>query len=476
MRSPDAVVVGSGPNGLACALTLARAGLSVDVIEGSETAGGGCRTAELTLPGFRHDTCSAAHPLLATSPFFRPIIERSAIKLLTPEVAFAHPLEGGRAALVRRGVAETACELGRDAARYNRLFSRFVRDSDGIIPAVLSPVRAMPARPLPAGRFALDGVLPTSLLMRRFVTEEARALVAGASAHAMLPLDATMSGAFGMLLTMLAHTVGWPVVEGGSAGITDALVSELETLGATIQTSRFVEHLNDVPRSRAVLLDVSPNQLLTLGAGRLPARSRRAIERFEYGPGVCKVDWALSGAVPWSAPGCEKAGTVHVGGTFEEIAASEADVAAGRHPERPFCLVVQPSVVDPTRAPGSCQTLWAYCHVPQGSDVDMTGIIESQIERYAPGFRDLIIGRATMTSVQMSRHNPNYVGGHINGGATTFRQTILGAMRRWDPYSTGIPGVYLCSASAPPGGGVHGMCGVGAARSALKDIGVNLYV
>jgi phytoene dehydrogenase-like protein len=473
MRSPDAVVVGSGPNGLAGALTLARSGLVVDVIEGAASPGGGCRTEELTLAGFRHDVCSAAHPLLASSSFLTGPLDRGGIKLLTPEVAFAHPLDGGRAAIVRGDVEETALSLGRDAASYKRLFSPLVRNSDRIMSAVLSPIRSVPDHPLAVGRFALEGVLPAKLLARRFDTVEARALLAGASAHAMLPLTAPLSGAFGLLLTMLAHTVGWPVVEGGSARIADALLAELESLGGMVQTGRWVESLADIPRARVVLLDVSPRQLLALGPGCFSKKTRRSLQRFEYGPGVCKVDWALSGAVPWSAPGCLDAGTLHIGGTFEEIAASEADVAEGRHPDKPYCLVVQPSVVDPSRAPGDCQTLWGYCHVPRGSDVDMTGPIESQIERYAPGFRDLIIGRATMTSVQMAEHNPNYIGGHINGGAATLRQTILGPMKKWNPYATGISGVYLCSASTPPGGGVHGMCGVGAARSALADIGTS---
>ena len=350
--------------------------------------------------------------------------------------------------------------------------SPLVRDSDGIVSAVMSPIRSVPNHPLAAARFGLEGLLPASRLVRRFETDEARALIGGASAHAMLPLTAPLSGAFGLLLTMLAHSVGWPVVAGGSARITDALVSELESLGATIQTSRWVERPADIPDARVLLLDVSPRQLLSVCGGRLPEKTRKSIERFRYGPGVCKVDWALSGAVPWTALGCREAGTVHLGGTFEEVAASEAYVASGRHPERPYCLIVQPSLVDPSRAPSGSQTLWGYCHVPNGSDVDMTDSIETQIERFAPGFRDLIIAKHTMTSVQMAEYNPNYIGGHINGGAATLRQTLSGPMRRWNPYATGIEGVYLCSASTPPGGGVHGMCGVGAARSALADLGI----
>jgi phytoene dehydrogenase-like protein len=479
MRAPDAVVVGSGPNGLAGAVTLARAGLVVAVLEAAATPGGGCRTEELTIPGFVHDVCAAAHPLVAASPFFRglvsdPSAEGPAIKLLRPRVAFAHPLDGGRAVIVTRSVDETATGLGRDAAGYRRLLSPLVRDSEGIIAAVMAPIRSVPDHPLGAGRFALEGLVPASRVCRRFDTDEARALIAGASAHAMLPLTAPLTGAFGLLLTTLAHSVGWPVAAGGSATITDALVAELEQLGGTIETGRLVESLADIPSARVVLLDVSPRQLLTLGARRLPRKVHRALERFEYGPGVCKIDWALLGPVPWSAPECHEAGTLHLGGTFEEIAASEAYVASGRHPRKPYCLMVQPSVIDPTRAPEGSQTLWGYCHVPNGSDIDMTGAIERQIERFAPDFRDVVLARTTRTSVDMARYNPNYVGGHINGGAATLRQTLLGPTCRWDPYSTGIDGIYLCSASTPPGGGVHGMCGVGAARSALGKLGIRL--
>ncbi len=473
MRSPDAVVVGSGPNGLAAALILARAGMSVDVYEGSGTPGGGCRTEELTLPGFRHDVCSAVHPLAAASPFLRGagLAERG-VRLRAPRVAFAHPLDGGRAGTVVSSVEETAERLGVDAAPYRRLFAPLVRDAGLIVPAVLAPLRSVPADPVAMARFALTGILPVRRLARRFETEEARALLAGVAAHSMLPLTAPLSGAYGLLLTTLAHAVGWPVVEGGSARIVDALVEELTSAGGRVMTGHRVRSLDELPGARAVLLDVSPRQLIGLAGDRLPGRYRRAFARFGYGPGVCKVDWALAGPVPWAAGACREAATLHLGGTLEEVAASESDVAAGRHPERPYCIVVQPGTVDPTRAPAGRHTLWAYCHVPSGSTLDMTERMESQIERFAPGFRDLVLGRATVTAAQAERHNPNYIGGDINGGAATLRQTIGRPTFGWNPYRTGMRGVYLCSASTPPGGGVHGMCGDGAARTALADLGI----
>jgi phytoene dehydrogenase-like protein len=472
-RGPaDAIVVGSGPNGLAAAVTLARAGLSVHVIEGAATPGGGCRTEELTLPGFRHDVCSAVHPLAGASPFFTGTdLAARGVRLLTPKVAFAHPLDGGRAAAVAGSVDETAAELGPDGRAYRHLLGPLVQDMPLILPTVLGPLRTVPGHPLAMARFGLEGLAPASLVSRRFAGQEAKALLAGAAAHTMQPLTAPLTSAFGLLFLMIAHSVGWPLVEGGSGRIIDALVDELTALGGRVEPGRWVQTLDSLPPARAVLLDVTPRQFLALAGGRLPARQRRALERFRYGPGVCKVDWALSGPVPWQAPACEQAGTVHVCGTFAEVARSESDVAAGRHPERPFCLVAQPGVVDPGRAPDGKQTLWGYCHVPSGSTVDMTGRIEAQIERFAPGFRDLILARSVRSAAEMEQHNPNYVGGDITGGAGTLRQTIFRPTPRWNPYRTGLPGVYLCSASTPPGGGVHGMCGTWAARTALADLG-----
>jgi phytoene dehydrogenase-like protein len=470
---PDAIVVGSGPNGLAAAVVLARTGLSVEVYEGATTPGGGCRTDELTLPGFRHDVCSAVHPLLIASPFFRGVdLAARGVELCTPRVAFAHPLDGGRAAALVSSVDETAETLGADAATYRRLFTPLVRDIDKILPTVLAPMfRSIPPHPLAMARFGTTGLLPAHRIARRFKTEEGRAIVAGAAAHSMLPLTAPLTGSFGLLFMMVAHALGWPVVAGGSEHIIGALCAELDSLGGRVVTDHRVESLDELPKARAVLLDVSPRQFQDLAGARLPKRGRRALERFRYGPGVCKVDWALSGPVPWEAAVWGGGGTVHVCGPLEEVELSEADVNAGRHAERPFCLIAQPGVVDPSRAPGGQQTLWGYCHVPAGSTTDMTEAIEAQIERFAPGFKDLVLARSTMTAVDMEAYNPNYIGGDINGGISDLRQTILRPTPRWNPYRTALRGVYLCSASTPPGGGVHGMCGLGAARAALADLG-----
>jgi phytoene dehydrogenase-like protein len=473
VRRPDAIVVGSGPNGLAGALTLARAGLVVDVMEGSSTSGGGCRTQELTLPGFHHDVCSTVHPLLRASPFFAGVdLSSRGVALLTPRVAFAHPLSEGRAGAVLGGVDETAAELGADAATYRRVFDSLVRDTDRILPNFLAPLRSIPSSPIATATFGLKGLSSARRLSNRFSTDEAQAIVAGTAAHSMMPFDAPLSGAFALLFTMLAHSLGWPVVEGGSARVVDALTEELESLDGRVVTGHWVKKLHELPPTRVTLLDVTPRQLLAMAEGRLPHRYRRGLERFRYGPGVCKVDWALDGPVPWLAEHCREAGTVHVGGTFAEVAQSEADVSAGRHADRPFCLVAQPCVVDPTRAPAGKHTLWGYCHVPNGSDVDMRERIEAQIERFAPGFRDLILAQVTTTAVAEEEHNPSYVGGDIGAGAASLKQTVFRPTAQWNPYRTGLKGVYLCSASTPPGGGVHGMCGDGAARTALHDLGL----
>jgi phytoene dehydrogenase-like protein len=467
---PEAIVVGSGPNGFAAAITLARAGLVVEVYEGSAAPGGGCRTAALTEPGFLHDVCSAVHPLLSESPFFRQLeLERRGLEMATPRVAFAHPIAGDRAASVRGTVEQTAHSLAADGYAYRRTLSSLVRHSEEVVPALLAPLRRPPAHPVVMAKFAARGLPSVRHLVRRFETDEARALLAGAAAHSMLRLDQPLTASYGLLMAAMAHTTGWPFVRGGSGQIVAALVEELESLGGRVTTGRWVETLDELPAGCLVLLDVTPRQLLLLAGSRLPSRYRRALERFRYGPGVCKVDFALSEPVPWSAEECRQAGTVHVGGTFEEVAAAESEVAAGHHPERPFCLVAQPGVVDESRAPQGSQTLWAYCHVPSGSTIDLTARVEEQIERFAPGFRDTVIARTTMTAAELERYNPNDVGGDVAGGAADLRQTLFRPVVAWNPYRTPLPGVYLCSASTPPGGGVHGMCGYHAARVALAD-------
>jgi phytoene dehydrogenase-like protein len=454
VSNPDAVVVGSGPNGLAAALTLARAGLTVQVLEGAQTPGGGCRTAELTLPGFAHDVCSTVHALAVVSPFFADTdLAARGVRLLTPKVAAAHPLDGGT-----------------DARAYERLMGGLVRNSEPIVATALAPLRSPPARPILAARFAVEGLLPATLLARRLHTAEGQALLAGMAGHAIRPLTAPLTAAFGLTLLMLAHRTGWPVVEGGSARLVAAMTTELADRGGSVETGSWIEHLADLPAVNAVMLDVTPRQLAGLAGNRLPSRYRQAMRRFRHGPGVCKVDWALDGPVPWKNEACRETVTVHVGGTIAEIGHSEAAAHAGRHPARPFCLIAQPCVVDPSRAPAGKHVLWGYCHVPAGSDVDMSDRIEAQIERFAPGFRERILARSVLTAADMERYNPGYVGGDIAAGANTVRQTAGRPALRWNPYRTPLPGVYLCSGSTPPGAGVHGMCGYWAARTALRDL------
>ncbi|HYK29985.1 MAG TPA: NAD(P)/FAD-dependent oxidoreductase [Streptosporangiaceae bacterium] len=475
MSKLDVVVVGGGPNGLAAALTMARSGLSVQVIEGADTLGGGCRTAELTLPAFEHDVCSAVHPLAASSPFFRGTdLASRGVRLLTPKVAVAHPLDDGVAGAVSGSVAETAGRLGRDGRAYEHLMDPLVRDAEPIMSMVLAPLRSVPDKLVPAARFGAEGLLPATLVAKRLHTAEGQALLAGMAGHSMRPLSAPLTGAVGLTFLMLAHTSGWPFIAGGSGQLVAAMAAELTELGVIMTTGTWVENLAELPSARAYLLDVTPRQFLAMTGDRLPTGYRRAMRRFRYGPGVCKVDWALDGPVPWNSEACREAGTVHVGGTIDEVALSEAEVNAGRHAERPLCLISQPGVVDPSRAPSGKQTLWGYCHVPAGSDINMADRIEAQIERFAPGFRDRILARSVKTAAQMERYNPGYVGGDITAGAATLRQTFARPTMRWNPYRTPMPGVYLCSASTPPGGGVHGMCGMWAARTALRDLGVTV--
>jgi phytoene dehydrogenase-like protein len=468
-QSAEALVIGSGPNGLAGAITLAQAGRTVTVVEGAQTPGGGCRSEELTLPGFIHDPCSTVHSLALASPFLRALpLERHGLELVHPEAPLAHPLDDGSAVMLERSVEETSQGLGPDAAAYRRLIGPLVEEADALMGEILGPLRP-PRHPLVLARFGLSAIRSAvGLAQARFEGERARALLAGLSAHSMLSLDSAASAAFGLVLGISAHAYGWPVARGGSQRLTDALVEHLTELGGRVETGRWVESLHEVDGAQVVLADVAPDALARLAGARLPARYSRRLARYRFGPGIFKLDWALSEPIPWSARDVARAGTVHLGGTLDEIAASERAATRGEHAERPYILLVQPTLFDPSRAPEGKQIAWAYCHVPNGSDRDMTAAIEDQVERFAPGFRDVVLERSAMGPAAVQKRNPNYVGGDINGGLQDLRQLFTRPVPRIVPYSTPIEGLYICSSSTPPGGGVHGMCGVGAARAALR--------
>ncbi len=470
MSQYDAVVVGSGPNGLAAAIELARAGRSVLVREAAESVGGGLRSGELTLPGFVHDLCSAIHPMAAASPFFRTLpLSEHGLEWIEPPAPLAHPLEGGGAAVLLRSVVETAEGLGRDAESYRKLFGPLVESWAQLEPALLAPLVRLPRHPLALARFGLSALQPAdSFARRRFTGEPARTLFAGLAAHSIVSLESIGSASFGLVLGTTGHAVGWPLPRGGSQRIANALASYLRSLGGEIETGAPVETLDELS-AKTVLCDVTPRQLLALAGDRLPPRYRRALERFRYGPGVFKLDWALSGPIPWAAPECAKAGTIHLGGSLEEIVASERAPGRGETSERPFVLLTQPSLFDASRAPEGKHTGWAYCHVPNGSSVDMTETIERQVERFAPGFQERVLARSVSAPADLERRNPNLVGGDIGGGSNELRQLVARPVLRAVPYATPLAGVYLCSASTPPGGGVHGMCGYLAARAALRS-------
>ena len=470
MTDLDAVVVGSGPNGLMAAVTLAGEGQRVLVVEAADRPGGGLRSAELIEPGVVHDVCSAIHPLGIGSPAFRSLpLSEHGLRWVHPEVPLAHPLGGERVALLHQSVADTAAGLRGDAAAYRRLFDPFVRSGFDLTDGLLAPLTVPPRHPLALARYGMVGIWPArSVARRRFEGEEGRALFAGLAAHSILSLDAPATAGYGLMLGILGHLVGWPMAEGGSQAIASALVSLLEARGGSVECGRRVTSLDELPPARSVLLDLSPRQVVEIAGDRLPARYRRRLERFRYGPGVFKVDWVLDGPVPWAAPEAAGAGTVHVGGTLDEIAASEEEVLRGHHPERPFVLLAQQSLFDTTRVTSGRQALWGYCHVPNGSTVDMTEAIEAQIERFAPGFRDRIVARHTMDTARVQAHGPNYIGGDINGGVADLRQFVARPTLGLHPWKTPVDGLYLCSASTPPGGGVHGMCGLLAAREVLR--------
>ncbi len=465
----DAVIVGSGPNGLSAAITLAKQGLRVLVIEGKDTIGGGVRSKEFTLPGFTHDVCSAVHPLALSSPFFRSIdLKRYGLKWIQSPYVLAHPLENEKAILLNQNLEEFVAGLGADARNYQRIFFPLVRNSDHLIDDLLGPLR-IPRFPLTFARFGLNAMRSAAEFARsNFQNSGTRALFAGMAAHGMIPLHRMASASFGIVLTLSAHTVGWPIPQGGAQQIVNSLTAILHNLGGEVLTGEMVTDLHQLPRTPVTLLDVSPKTLIQIAGDALPESYLRPLKRYRFGAGVFKIDWALDAPIPWTNPLVSQAATVHLGGTFEEILASEQEVAQGGLPAKPFVILVQPSLFDPSRAPAGKHTAWAYCHVPNGSQVDMRERIEKQVERFAPGFRSHILAAHTITAAEYETYNPNYVGGDINTGAQDLGQMFTRPAIRWDSYSTPLKGVYLCSSATPPGGGVHGMCGYLAAKSALK--------
>ncbi len=466
-----AVVVGSGPNGLVGAVRLAEAGLRVLVVEAADRPGGGLRTEELTLPGFRHDVGATVLPLGVASPAFRALgIDRD-VAFDHPPVPCAHPLDDRPAALVRRDADATAAGFGRDAAAWRAVVGATARAGDRLVDTLLAPLDLPPAALLAAVRFGATGALPAAVAGRLFRDEPARAAFAGMAAHSVLDFRQPVTAGYGILLAALAHSAGWPVARGGSQSLADALVARVRARGGEVVTGRRVTDLGELPPAGIVLLDLTPRQVVAVAGGRLPARYRARLERYRYGPGVFKIDYALDGPVPWRDPAVAAAGTVHVGGTFAEVAAAEHEVAAGRHAARPFVLAVQASVADPTRAPGGGHTFWAYCHVPHGSDRDMTAEIEAQLERFAPGFRDRVLARHTMGPAALQAWDANLVGGDVGGGSGDWTQFVSRPVLAADPWRTPLPGVYLCSSSTPPGGGAHGMGGWSAAGRALRAVG-----
>jgi phytoene dehydrogenase-like protein len=466
----DAIVVGSGPNGLAAGITLAETGRSVLLLEAKETIGGGTRTAELTLPGYHHDICSAVHPLGLGSPFFRRLdLAQYGLEWIQPDLPLAHPFDDGTAAALHRSIDETADTLERDGRAYRRLIAPLTRDWQKIIHEFLGPLR-FPRHPLAMTRFGIPALFPASTLAHLlFKSERGRGFFAGLAAHSILPMERSPSASFGLMLAILGHGVGWPIPKGGSKSIAQAMATHFRALGGKIETNHPVQSLKALPKTNIIMLAVTPRQFIEMAGDEMPGRYRRQLEKYRHGPGVFKLDWALSEPIPWTNGDCRRAGTVHLGSTLGEIAASERAVWRGDNADKPYVIVVQSSLFDGCRAPDGRHTVWAYCHVPHGSTLDRTAAIESQIERYAPGFNETILARHAMTTHDFQQYNPNYIGGDINGGVQDLGQLFTRPVIRPNPYSTPLKGVYLCSSATPPGGGVHGMCGYFAAKSALEN-------
>jgi phytoene dehydrogenase-like protein len=466
----DAIVVGSGPNGLSAAIVLQQAGLSVLLLEAKDTVGGGLRSAALTLPGFTHDICSAIHPLAVGSPFFQKLpLSKYGLEFIYPSLPAAHPFDDGTAAILDYAVENTARLLDSDEKNYLRLIAPLVKDWPKIARNVLGPLQ-YPRYPVTFSRFGLKALQPASWIAKYFSSEKAKGLWAGMAAHSMLPLHHPATSAIGLILLTTAHKKGWPVAKGGSQAIADALAAHFVALGGKIETNFHVKSLEQLPSSRAVLFDVTPRQLLEIAGYKFSSIYKWQLQKYKYGMGVFKVDWALDSPIPFRAAECRLAGTVHLGNTFQEISYSELQAWKGKHAEKPFVLLAQASVADPTRAPQGKHTGWAYCHVPPGSTQDMTKAIEDQVERFAPGFRERILKRSTRNSEDMEAYNFNYIGGDINGGAFTISQIFTRPALRFSPYRSSAKGIYICSSATPPGGGVHGMCGYYAAVRALKDV------
>ncbi|MCC5914832.1 MAG: NAD(P)/FAD-dependent oxidoreductase [Balneolaceae bacterium] len=464
----DAIVVGTGPNGLAAAIRLAQEGLSVMVYEAASTPGGGMRTKELMQSGVRHDICSAIHPMGASSPYMKKLpLDQFGLEWIHPPVAAAHPFDDESAALLTPDLFETAFQLGEDEKIYRDIVSPIVQNWDHLTRDFLGPL-SIPRHPLKLASFGLKGLQPSTLFKRHFKTERAKGLLAGMAAHAILPLSSIATTAIGLVFFGAAHTNGWPIAKGGSQSIADAMVAYAESLGVRFEYSRPVRDINQLPPSTAVLFDLTPIQVANIAGSRLPGAYLNRLKRFRYGQGVFKIDYVLKEPVPWLDKNCLKSGTVHLGGTFSEIAESEKSMDSGTHPEKPFVLVAQQSLFDESRTPDDRHTLWAYCHVPSSSERDMTGAIEDQIERFAPGFRDVIEEKHTMNCFDFQKYNMNYIGGDINGGRQDITQLFSRPVSLFNPYDMPADGLYFCSSSTPPGGGVHGMCGYHAATRALK--------